>query len=66
METIIIKADGKKAKALKQFLKAFGVSFKILKKEDDQYDQDFVNKILKTKNERSVRINPDSLWESIS
>lgn len=65
METIIIKADKKKAKALKQFLKAFGISFKIVEKEDGKYNQDFVDKVLKAKDEKSTQINPNDLWGSI-
>ena len=65
METIIIQADVKKAKALKQFLKAFGISFKSIKNDDKPYNQDFVDKVLSTKNEKSIRINPDDLWKSI-
>ncbi len=45
METIIIQADSSKAKALKQFLKAFGVAFKVEKHENSPYDPDFVQKI---------------------
>lgn len=66
METIVIKADLKKAKAIKQFLKAFGISFKSITSENEIYNQDFVNKILNTKDEKSTRINPDNLWGSIS
>ena len=64
METIIIEAESKKAKALKQFLKAFDVSFKI-QKQDSPYDPEFVKKIIATKNEKSTRINPKNIWESI-
>lgn len=47
METIVIQAEPKKAKAIKQFLKAFDVSFKTTKKEESPYDPAFVKKILK-------------------
>ena len=47
METIIIRADSRKAKALKQFLKAFGIDFKVEQTaEESPYDPEFVNKIL--------------------
>jgi len=45
METIIIKTESSKAKALKQFLKAFGVDFTVEKPEKSPYDPDFVQKI---------------------
>lgn len=44
METLIIRSEGKKIKAIKDFLEAFGVSFEV-KKEDGKYDPDFVAKI---------------------
>jgi hypothetical protein len=45
METIIIQAESNKAKALKQFLKAFGVDFTVEKNENSPYNPDFVRKI---------------------
>jgi G:T-mismatch repair DNA endonuclease (very short patch repair protein) len=65
METIIIQAETKKAKAIKQFLKAFGVAFKVKETEESPYNPEFVEKILATKDENSTRINPDNIWESI-
>lgn len=66
METIIIQAESKKAKALKQFLKAFGIAFKVEQTTDESpYDPEFVKKILATKHEKSTRINPEKPWESI-
>ena len=53
METIIIHAESKKAKAIKQFLKAFDVSFstdsskKQAETEESPYNPEFVKKILK-------------------
>lgn len=44
METIIIQAESGKAKALKEFLKAFDIPFRV---GESQYDADFVKKILK-------------------
>jgi hypothetical protein len=47
METIIIQAKSKKAKALKQFLKAFDIEFKVKVEEDESpYNPEFVKKIL--------------------
>ncbi len=47
METIVIQTDAKKAKAIKQFLKAFGISFKTeAKTEESPYNPEFVKKIL--------------------
>ena len=75
METIIIQAESKKAKAIKQFLKAFDVSFstdsskKQLETEESPYNPEFVKKILKrresAKQGNVVEINPDDLWGSL-
>lgn len=51
METIIIQADAKKAKDIKEFLKAFDISFKTSKKEESPYDPEFVKKVLKARKE---------------
>ena len=67
METIIIQAESKKAKALKQFLKAFGIDFKVEQtKEESPYDPEFVKKILKARNEKGGKvIDPSNLWGSL-
>ena len=52
METIIIHTDSNKSKAIKQFLKAFDVSFstepakKQVYSEDSPYNPEFIKKIL--------------------
>ena len=68
MDTLIIHTEAKKTKALISFLKAFDISFEIkkdTKKEDKPYDPEFVKKVLATKNEKSIRVNPKNIWESI-
>ncbi|MGX1023216.1 DUF2683 family protein [Psychroflexus sp. MBR-150] len=75
METIIIQTEAKKAKAIKQFLKAFDVSFssdsseKSSKSEESPYNPEFVKKILErqksAKEGNVVEINPDDLWGSL-
>jgi arsenate reductase-like glutaredoxin family protein len=67
METIIIQAESKKAKALKQFLKAFGIDFKVEQTpEESPYDPEFVKKILKARNENGGKvIDPSNLWGSL-
>jgi len=69
METIIIQAESKKAKAIKQFLKAFGVVFKVEEPKESHYDPAFVKKIkarAKSAAEGNVvEINPDDLWGSL-
>ena len=65
METIIIQTESKKAKAIKQFLKAFGVAFQVQNHEGSPYNPEFVKKILATKKEKSTRIDPKKPWEHI-
>jgi antitoxin component of RelBE/YafQ-DinJ toxin-antitoxin module len=45
METIIIQAETVKAKALKQFLKAFGVPFTVEMPQEIPYNAESVKKI---------------------
>ena len=68
MNTIIVHADSKISKALIAIFKALNVSYEIKKensKEESPYDPEFVKKILATKNQKSYRVNPENIWESI-
>ena len=67
METIIIQADSTKAKALKQFLSAFGVAYKVeQEQEKSPYNPEFVKKVLDAKKEPGGKvIDPENLWESL-
>ena len=68
MNTIIVHADSKVSKALVAIFKALNVSYEIKKensKEESPYDPEFVKKILATKNQKSYRVNPENIWESI-
>ena len=68
MNTIIVHADSKTSKALIAIFKALNVSYEIKKensKEESPYDPEFVKKILATKNQKSYRVNPENIWESI-
>jgi hypothetical protein len=69
METIIIQADAKKAKAIKDFLKAFDIAFKTSKKEESPYDPEFVKMVLeRSKNAKegsTTRLNPNDIWGSL-
>ena len=75
METIIIQTEAKKAKAIKQFLKAFDVSFSTDSSQnqtdsrESPYNPEFVKKILKRRESARqgnvVEINPDDLWGSL-
>ena len=68
MNTIIVHADSKISKALIAIFKALNVSYEIKKensKEESPYDPEFVKKILATKNQKSYRVNPENIWESV-
>lgn len=66
METIIIKTEGENLEKLKSLLKEMQITFKIARtKGEKDYDPDFVKKILSTKKEKSTRIVPYNIWESI-
>ncbi len=70
METIIIQTEDKhKAKAIKDFLKAFDINFKSEELEESPYNPEFVKKIKdRSKSAREgnvIEINPNDLWGSL-
>jgi hypothetical protein len=69
METLIISTENEKLTALKSFLEEMNITFEVkkpkVKKKDRPYDPEFVKKILSTQNEKSIKIDPANLWESI-
>ncbi len=66
METIIIETEGQNLEKIIAFLKEMNVSFKTKTKKEKPYDPAFVAKILATKDEKSTRVNPRNIWESIT
>jgi hypothetical protein len=69
METLIISTENEKLTALKSFLEEMNITFEVkkpkVKKKDRPYDPEFVKKILSTQNEKSIKIDPANLLESI-
>ncbi|MBK8055191.1 MAG: hypothetical protein IPK35_18435 [Saprospiraceae bacterium] len=70
METIIIKAKKSKCNIIKDFLDKQNVQYEITssekeKKDESPYDPEFVEMVLKAKEGKSTRINPQNIWESI-
>ena len=65
METLIIHADREKIRALKQFLKAFNISFE--KDEKIPYNQEFVDKVLMADKDiedgKGIKIPLEDLWK---
>lgn len=64
MTTLTVKPKNKKEllKA-KKMLKVMEISFE--DNDDKPYNPEFVKKILATRNEKSIRVNPENIWESI-
>jgi hypothetical protein len=69
METIIVKAQGEKLRALKAFLSALNIQFQKDEASTDVYSAELDNKIKKARDEKQngevMTITPDNLWVSI-
>ncbi len=70
METIIIKAEKSKCNIIKDFLDKQNVKYEITsyekeKMDESPYDPEFVEMVLKAREGKSTRINPQNIWESI-
>jgi hypothetical protein len=69
METIIVKAQGEKLRALKAFLSALNIQFQKDETSTDVYSAELDKKIKKARDEKQrgevMTITPDNLWESI-
>ena len=69
METIIVKAQGEKLRALKAFLSALNMQFQKDEASTDVYSADLDKKIKKAREEKQrgelITVTPDNLWESI-
>jgi len=64
MATVIINEDSKQAKAFIAFMKS--LPFVKFIKDEDNYNQEFVGKILKSyEKDKRTKIKSDKLWESI-
>lgn len=65
---VVLKVDTKSKAALSfiEFVKSLSFVKVIQQDENDAYNPDFVNKILDAdKNDKRVRINTKSVWDSI-
>jgi hypothetical protein len=69
METIIVKAQGEKLRALKAFLSALNMQFQKDEASTDVYSADLDKKIKKAREEKQrgelITVTSDNLWESI-
>ena len=69
METIIVKAQGEKLRALKAFLSALNMQFQKAEASTDVYSADLDKKIKKAREEKQrgelITVTSDNLWESI-
>jgi hypothetical protein len=65
METLIIRTEGEKLKAIKQLLKAMEVAFET-KKEKSPYDPEFVKMVKESAKRGDYKVvDPANLWESL-
>lgn len=63
MDTLIIKSESNKTKAIAAFLKAFDVSFEIIKdteKKEKTYDPEFVKMVLESSKSNNRRVLDDA------
>lgn len=69
METIIVKAQGEKLRALKAFLSALNMQFQKDEAPAGGYSAELDRKIKKAREEKQrgevITVTPDKLWESI-
>ena len=65
METLIIQTEGSKLKLIKQLLKELNIEFEKKEASVSPYDQEFVEKIRRAKNEDSIPVQASSIWEDI-
>lgn len=69
METIIVKAQGEKLRALKAFLSALNMQFQKDESPTDVYSAELDKKIKKARAEKQrgelITVTPENLWESI-
>jgi len=65
LETLRIQIDREKIKALKQFLKAFDIPFKVEKEKP--YNREFVDRVLLAEKNieegKGIKIALDDLWK---
>ena len=70
METIIIKVNKNKSNIIKEFLDKQKVKYQTtstekVSKGESPYNPEFVEMVLKARQGKSIRINPENIWESI-
>ena len=67
METIIIKTDKEKRLKITEFLNALQVSFTVSKKDEKPYNPEFVERILKSREQHKQGkgrvVSIDDLWK---
>ncbi|MBP8213454.1 MAG: hypothetical protein KAX53_06890 [Saprospiraceae bacterium] len=68
MDTLIVHAKEENIATIIAFLKSKKVAYefkKSRKKNEKAYNPEFVKKILDTKNEESIIIDPEKPWQSL-
>ncbi len=65
MSIIEVKADATTLSKIVKYLQSLQVQFIVKDTEESHYDPEFVKMVLKAREGKSTRINPENIWESI-
>ncbi len=65
MLTIEINTDATTLSKIVDYLNALEVKFTVKETEEEAYDPEFVEMVLKASKGKSTKVNPGNIWESI-
>jgi hypothetical protein len=65
MSIIEVNTDATTLSKIVEYLQSLQVKFTVKGTEESPYDPEFVEMVLKAKEGKSTRINPENIWESI-
>jgi hypothetical protein len=65
MSIIEVKTDEPTLSKIVEYLKTLKVKITVKESEESPYDPEFVEMVLKAREGKSTRTNPQNIWESI-
>ena len=65
MSIIEVNTDANTLSKIVEYLELLKVKFTVKDTEESPYDPEFVEMVLKAKEGKSTRLNPEKIWESI-
>jgi hypothetical protein len=65
MSIIEVNTDATTLSKIVEYLQSLQVQFTVKDTEESPYDPEFVKMVLKAREGKSTRINPENIWESI-